>query len=211
MSGIAADMAAREAKPGGHSACLELGSNLDPAALLPRTSRRLLRAVKVEAVSTAWESPAVGSGGSDYLNAASLIRTRSSKGELTLQLKRNVAELGRPCTAGTSARVAIDIDLLLFDGEVLNPDLWAQAHLSVPVAEILPDLACASCGETLAQAARRLATTTPIRPRPEVLLGRDTAGRIARSAARGLVEGHGVIALAGHPAPDFPLHPDNSG
>jgi hypothetical protein len=107
--------------------------------------------------------------------------------------------------------VAIDIDLLLFDGEVLEPDLWAQAHPSVPVAEILPDLACASSGETLAQAARRQATTTPIRPRPEVLPGRDMAGRIAPSVARGLVEGHEVIALAGHPAPDVPLHPDHSG
>jgi 2-amino-4-hydroxy-6-hydroxymethyldihydropteridine diphosphokinase len=211
IPGVAADLAAREAMPGGHSACLELASNLDPASLLPQALRRLRRAVEVEAVSTDWESPAVGSSGSDDLNVALLIRTRPSKDELTLQLKRIEAELGRLRTAGMSARVAIDIDLFLFDGKVLEPDLWAQALLSVPVAEILPDLACPSSGETLTQAARRLATTTPIRPRPEFLPGRDTAGRIAprpRGAWSRVTRSSRSRVI---PAPVFPLHPDNSG
>ncbi len=53
--------------------------------------------------------------------------------------------------------MTIDIDIVVFDREILECDLWSQAYRAVPVAELMPDLCCPSTGESLAHAATRLA------------------------------------------------------
>jgi 2-amino-4-hydroxy-6-hydroxymethyldihydropteridine diphosphokinase len=154
---------------GDHLACLGLGSNVDPATHLRRAVGRLCRALVVEAVSTAWESAAVGSDGPDYINAAVLVRTPMSRDVLTARLKAIEEEMGRG--RGRPARLMIDIDIVVFDGEILEDDLWSQAYRAVTVGELLPDLCCPATGESLSHAAGRLAGTTAIRPRREILPG----------------------------------------
>jgi 2-amino-4-hydroxy-6-hydroxymethyldihydropteridine diphosphokinase len=133
-----------------HRVCLGLGSNVKPASNLRRAIRRLRRAVSVDAVSTAWQSPAVGVNGPDYFNAALLVRTPNSKEKLIVTLKQIENDLGRVRDHGTSPLVTIDIDLLVYDGEPINEDLWTQVYRAAPVSELLPDLA------------------SPSTPRPEV-------------------------------------------
>jgi 2-amino-4-hydroxy-6-hydroxymethyldihydropteridine diphosphokinase len=154
-----------------HRACLGLGSNIDPVSNLRRAIRRLRQSVAVDAVSTAWESPAVGGDGPDYINAALLVRTPQSKEWLTSRLKEIENELGRVRNHRRPARLTIDIDLLVFDREFLESDLWIHAYRAVPVAELLPDLDCPATGEPLSRAASRLAGSSPIKPRPENLTG----------------------------------------
>jgi 2-amino-4-hydroxy-6-hydroxymethyldihydropteridine diphosphokinase len=161
----------RALPPGEHLACLGLGSNVDPRRHLRRAIGRLRRAALVEAVSRAWESPAVGSDGPDYINAAVLVRTPMAKEGLTAKLKAIEEEMGRARTCGRPARLTIDIDIVVFDGEVLEDDIWSQAYRAVPVAELLPNLCCPATGESLSRAAIRLAGALPIRPRPEILPG----------------------------------------
>jgi 2-amino-4-hydroxy-6-hydroxymethyldihydropteridine diphosphokinase len=160
-----------------HLACLGLGSNVDPGRHLRRAIQRLRRAVAVEAVSTAWESPAVGTDGPDYVNAALLVRTPLSKEALVVRLKEIETELGRLRTQiQPVARLTIDIDMLVFDREVLEGDLWSQAYRAVPVAELLPDLCCPATGESLSLVAKRLAGALTIKPRPEILTGSQRTG-----------------------------------
>jgi 2-amino-4-hydroxy-6-hydroxymethyldihydropteridine diphosphokinase len=159
-----------------HRACLGLGSNVAPAAHLEAAVRRLRLLLSVEAVSTAWQSPAVGVEASDYVNAALLVETTLAKHELMALLKRVEYELGRS-RMFDSAHVPIDIDLLAFDGTLQKTDLWDLAYRAVPVAELLPDLASPLTGEPLKEAASRLSAGTPIRPRHDVF----------RTAARALV------------------------
>ena len=154
-----------------HRACLGLGSNVDAVSNLRRAIRRLRRAVAVEAVSTAWESPAVGVDGPDYINAALLVRTSQTKECLVATLKGIEKELGRVRNHREPARLTIDIDLLVFDREFLENDLWTQAYRAVPVAELLPDLCCPATCESLSHAATRLGGSSPIKPRPETLAG----------------------------------------
>jgi 2-amino-4-hydroxy-6-hydroxymethyldihydropteridine diphosphokinase len=156
-----------KAVPGGdHTAVLGLGSNVDPARHLRLAIRRLREVVVVEAVSTAWQSPAVGSDGPDYVNAAVLVRTPMRKEWLMARLKEIEDELGRMRTQGQPARLKIDIDIVVFDSEICENDLWIQAYRAVPVAELLPELAAA----------------LPIKPRPEILRGLLRAGT-SRNAA----------------------------
>jgi len=57
-----------------------------------------------------------------------------------------------------SADRTIDLDILMYDGICLDDDLWIQAHVAFPAAEIFPDCANPQSGETLRQAALRLAS-----------------------------------------------------
>ena len=166
----------RDLPSGEHRACLGLGSNVDPVSNLRRAIRTLRRSVAVEAVSAAWQSPAVGLDGPDYINAALLVRTPQSKEWLMARLKEIENELGRVRNHSRSARLTIDIDMLVFDREIVEDDLWRQAYRALPVAELLPELCCPSTGELLSHAATRLAGSSPIKRRPETLAGSQGTG-----------------------------------
>jgi 2-amino-4-hydroxy-6-hydroxymethyldihydropteridine diphosphokinase len=172
------------AEPAGeHWACLGLGSNVEPARYLRWAIGRLRERVAVVAISAAWESPAVGSDGPDYVNAAVLVRTSMRRERLLASLKEIEDQLGRVRTPGMPDRLKIDIDLVIFDSEIVETDLWRQAYRAVPVAELLPQLHCPTSGEPLARAAARLAASLPIKVRPEILAGSPRAGTSRKSTA----------------------------
>ena len=97
---------------------------------------------------------------------------RSSSGSKVR--RENRKESPRPCrldhrvrTEDKNASRTIDIDIILFDGVLLDPDLWQHVHRALPVSELLPD--CLSKdGETLQSVAQRLARSTPIQRREDV-------------------------------------------
>ena len=163
--------------PGEHRACLGLGSNVDPALNLRRAIRRLRRVVAVDAISTAWQSPAVGVVGPDYINAALLVRTTESKDWLVTRLKEIESALGRVREIGPTDLVTIDIDLLVYDLDFAEDDLWTQVYRARPVAELLPDLCCPMTGESVLQAANRLARSLPITPRPDIFTSSRRTGK----------------------------------
>jgi hypothetical protein len=67
-------------------------------------------------------------------------------------------------TGGRYSPRCIDLDILIFAGRILDPDLGNHAHLAVTAAEVSPDL------ESLKSIAERLDRTRLV-PRPEVDLG----------------------------------------
>jgi hypothetical protein len=71
------------------------------------------------------------------------------------------ADKNAPCTT--------DINTPLIDNRLLDPDLWRFAHRAVPVAEILPDFRSEQ-GYLLKETASRLAKTTQIRLKPNLLI-----------------------------------------
>ena len=110
---------------------------------------RLRRSVVVEAVSTAWESPAVDSDGPDYINAAVLVRTPMPLAVLKAPAQGYRGGNGSQPAAGR--RLTIDIDIVVFDTDILEIDLWSQAYRAVTVGELLPDLCCPATGESLSR------------------------------------------------------------
>jgi 2-amino-4-hydroxy-6-hydroxymethyldihydropteridine diphosphokinase len=155
-----------------HQACLLLGSNIHPEKNLVQGLELLGKEVKIMRFSSAWETPAVGSAGPDFLNAAVLITTLMEAGELKEKVLRPLeAKLGRVRSADKNAPRPIDFDIILFDGQLLDPSLWHYAHRAVPVAEILPGYR-SERGELLSEAASDLAKITPIHLKPGVLIAR---------------------------------------
>jgi 7,8-dihydro-6-hydroxymethylpterin-pyrophosphokinase len=75
--------------------------------------------------------------------------------------------MGRVRTEDRNASRPIDIDIVLFDDVQLDPDLDNRVYRALPVSELLPEFPTCT-GETLQQVARRLASSFPIRVRPDI-------------------------------------------
>lgn len=150
---------------------LGLGSNINPEKNLARAVALLRKQVRLLALSTAWETPPDGSNGPDFLNAAALIQTQLAAGDLRAQILRPIeSRLGRVRTADPNAPRTIDLDILVYDGEVAEPEIWERIYLALPLSELLPGLLHPESGESLRQVADRLIQGVPISPRPDVFL-----------------------------------------
>jgi len=157
-----------------HQACLLLGSNIQPEKNLTLGLNLLRNMVTISRFSSVWETPSVGSSSPNFLNLAVLITTPLKATELKAQVLRPLEiQLGRVRSANKNAPRTFDADIILFDGLLLDPNLWSYAHRAVPVAEILPDYP-SSRGDILKDVASELAKTTLIHLRPDVLVNNQT-------------------------------------
>ncbi len=100
-----------------------------------------------------------------FLNAALLIRTPLSAEDLKAGPLREVERgLGRVRTADKNAPRTIDLDIALYNYDVLDvggrhvpaPDLLTRAHIAVPLADLAPYYVHPETGETLEEIAARL-------------------------------------------------------
>jgi 2-amino-4-hydroxy-6-hydroxymethyldihydropteridine diphosphokinase len=140
-----------------HNACLIIGSNIRPAYHLPLAIQRLKRFVKILAISDAWETEAVGSSGPKFANAAVLVCTNLNIYRLKFRVLRKIeATLGRQRGYDKYAPRTIDIDIVTYDNELIEPLLWEYPHLAVPCAQVLPTLQNKETGENLESVANRL-------------------------------------------------------
>ncbi len=155
-----------------HRICLSLGSNIRPELALPEAVRRLHGLFVVESCSQVWETAAVGGDGPNFLNAAVLLRAPYDPAALKDQVLRPLeAEMGRVRGADKNAPRTIDLDVILWDGQVIDEQLWERSHLAVPILEVWPEPVLAPNGESLRAAAARLSRQTAIHPRTDVKLG----------------------------------------
>ena len=77
--------------------------------------------------------------------------------------------MGRVHTTDKNAPRPIDLDIILFDGLILDPTIWLFAHRAVPIAEIHPDIH-SEAGGTLKGSAAKFMSEGSIRLRPDVVL-----------------------------------------
>ncbi|MEX2116798.1 MAG: 2-amino-4-hydroxy-6-hydroxymethyldihydropteridine diphosphokinase [Bacteroidota bacterium] len=103
--------------------------------------------VAIKAVSSVYETEPRGvEGQSDFLNAAVLAESALSAEELAVSLKSLELSLGRTASERWGPR-EIDIDLLLFDGLVLDsarlviphPEMHKRRFVLEPLRELAPD------------------------------------------------------------------------
>lgn len=79
-------------------------------------------------------------------------------------------EMGRVRTDDKFAPRTIDIDILVYDGEVIEPEIWEYAHLAVPVAELIPMLENVDNGMILSEVSERMQKEQAIKLRADVNL-----------------------------------------
>lgn len=153
-----------------HLVYISLGSNIAPRRNLVEAVRMLEGRLPVEALSSVWETPAVGGHGPDFLNLAARLRTSLSPEALKEQILLPIeAALGRRRSEDKNAPRPIDLDILIYDEALVDSELWDYAHLAVPLAEIYPDYPHPESGESLEAVARRLEAEQPITQQPGVI------------------------------------------
>ncbi len=153
-----------------HQVCLLLGSNIRPEYNLPLAVARLRKELKVLQISSVWESAPVGGSGPNFLNAAVLAVSHEQayllKHHILLPLE---TRLGRVRGADKNSPRPIDLDIILFDDQLMDQSLWEHAYRAVPVSEILPEY-LSEQGKSLKEVAASLAVTCPVHLRADVLL-----------------------------------------
>jgi 2-amino-4-hydroxy-6-hydroxymethyldihydropteridine diphosphokinase len=149
---------------------LSLGSNIDPKYNLPKAIQKIKSVLEVVSVSSIWQTPAVGFEGEDFLNAVVLIKTFLMPSVLKKEILRPIeALLGRTRTNEKYSPRTIDIDIILFQDILLDKELWSQAHLAVPLAELNPDFSRDQTGGPLIEVARILRNTSQIQKREDII------------------------------------------
>lgn len=140
-----------------HSAVIGIGSNISPQENLPKSVQALASASEILAVSKVYRTSPVGGRGPDFLNAAVLLKTRLSVRDLREGVLREIeSRLGRHRSADPNSPRTIDLDILIFDGVVVDENIWRLAYLCVPISDLPPVFLDPALNETLHQRATEL-------------------------------------------------------
>jgi len=121
---------------------LGLGSNIDPEMHLQWVARQLRRQFGSVRFSHVYRSPAVGMDGDDFLNACCLLSSDMPLPELKVLLKHWEDERGRDRSHGSWKPRTLDVDVLMYDGNIVDDELMRYAHAYVPASELVVLEAC---------------------------------------------------------------------
>jgi 2-amino-4-hydroxy-6-hydroxymethyldihydropteridine diphosphokinase len=158
---------------------LILGSNIDKERNLPTAVSLLRQMVEVVAVSSVYETVAVGlKEQANFWNTAVHIQTPLSASELKTQVLATIEQqLKRVRQADKNAPRTIDLDIVLFNSDIFDydggdgrfrhipdPDLRKFAHIAFPIAELAPNMLHPETAESLQSIAQRLHDPTHLWP-----------------------------------------------
>jgi 2-amino-4-hydroxy-6-hydroxymethyldihydropteridine diphosphokinase len=142
-----------------HRAYLSLGSNIEPETHLRAALEALRARFGALTVSPVYRSAAVGFEGPEFLNLAVALDTDLDAHALDAWLHALEDRHGRRRDQPRYASRTLDIDIVLFDDAIVDgpghlriprPEL-REAFVSVPLADIAPDLRDPESGATLAE------------------------------------------------------------
>jgi 2-amino-4-hydroxy-6-hydroxymethyldihydropteridine diphosphokinase len=155
-----------------HTVYLIMGSNIDPVQNTRRAVALLAERVAIQAISTCWQTPPVGTDGPHFINTALCVQTDLALEALKTGVLRAVERaLGRVRTADKYAPRPIDLDIVIYDGQIIESALWTLAYLALPVAELLPDLKHPTSDRRLADIAEDLRRAGTAHPLQDILTG----------------------------------------
>lgn len=136
---------------------LGLGSNISPEENLRLGVRELRWRYGPLDLSPVYRSRAVGFAGDDFLNMVVGLDTATGIDEIREQIELIHDLAGRERGAGRFTSRPLDIDLLLYDDEILHrpncnlprPDILEYAFVLRPLTDLAPDLTHPETGGTM--------------------------------------------------------------
>lgn len=114
-----------------------IGSNIDPEHHIDLAIRKLAeisRVVKVSSLRVT--APLVYTEQPDFVNGAALIESDQDSETFTLMLKTIEQELGRVKTANKNGPRTIDLDIVVWNGRVVDDDYYERDFLRESVREV---------------------------------------------------------------------------
>jgi len=162
-----------------HELFIGVGSNLgDRQGNILAALQRLRTRTEITAVSSFYESQAAGGAeGPAYLNVAVALRCDLDAQAFERFARDVELAVGRARTSERLAARPIDIDLLVYDGEIVQPQLSMRPYNLAPLAEIAPHLATAPLDGEVRRRERALHFDTDRQSEaPGIRLSLDRAG-----------------------------------
>lgn len=114
-----------------------IGSNIDAGYHIPRMLELLAERFEVVQVSTMVQTTAIGlTDQPDYTNGAVRIETDLSMDELSAFLKQLEDRMGRDRSQPRFGPRNIDLDILIWNNRVVDPDYYTRDFLRNSAAEL---------------------------------------------------------------------------
>ncbi|HAH24727.1 MAG TPA: 2-amino-4-hydroxy-6-hydroxymethyldihydropteridine diphosphokinase [Prolixibacteraceae bacterium] len=114
-----------------------IGSNIEADYHIAEMLRLLSDSVQIVQVSQMVQTKPIGIiDQPDYTNGAVRILTTMQKDELTLFLKQLEDQMGRDRSQQKSGPRNIDLDILIWNNKVVDPDYYTRDFLRISAAEL---------------------------------------------------------------------------
>jgi 2-amino-4-hydroxy-6-hydroxymethyldihydropteridine diphosphokinase len=123
-----------------HRVVISVGSNIDPEKHISAAREMIRREQRLISESRFVQTKPIGFFEQpDFSNGVFLIDTKMSRNELNKWLKGVENELGRVRTVNKYGPRTIDLDIVVWDGKIVNKDLIERDFLKTAVSEVLPE------------------------------------------------------------------------
>lgn len=120
-----------------NTAIIGIGSNIDPEANIARMLKILGEEVKIQKVSSLLRTKPIGfENQPDFMNGAVKIETSLMLEELNQTLKAIEQKLGRTWVGHKFGPRTIDLDIVVWNGEIVDADYYSREFLQISVREI---------------------------------------------------------------------------
>jgi 2-amino-4-hydroxy-6-hydroxymethyldihydropteridine diphosphokinase len=124
-----------------NDAVIGIGSNIDPQAHVDAAISRLDYEFELVSLSSmVWTDPIGRPEQDKYLNGVARIRTPLDQDHLKRALHRIEDDLGRARGADKFAPRTIDLDVVVFNGRIVDEDIHTRDFLRSAVLEVAPDI-----------------------------------------------------------------------
>ncbi|HPJ78487.1 MAG TPA: 2-amino-4-hydroxy-6-hydroxymethyldihydropteridine diphosphokinase [Prolixibacteraceae bacterium] len=120
-----------------NQAIIGIGSNIRPEENIPLALRLLGETVTIEKVSALVTTSPIGLPNQpDFVNGAARVKTSLSRHELEQLLKKIEDLTGRDRTQPRFGPRTIDLDLVMWNGQITDPDYYTRTFLRTAVREV---------------------------------------------------------------------------
>jgi len=140
-----------------HTTYLLIGSNIQPQINIQAALKLLREKHPIVECSGIWQTTAYGSQGPDFLNIVVKIESDLDQDAIKEQIIRPIeTQLKRERFANKNAPRTVDVDIIIYDEKVIDQGLWNKFFITVPVAELLPQLKDPDTGKSLHEIAQEM-------------------------------------------------------
>lgn len=122
-------------------AIIGLGSNIAPEDNIKKAREALSKEFHVLAQSAFKQTAPVGPvKQADFINGSVLVETDISMEQLKARLGSLETALGRIRPAERFGPRTIDLDIIVFNGKIIDQDFYSREYLKESVLELIPNL-----------------------------------------------------------------------
>ena len=124
-----------------NQAVIAVGSNIDPVRNIKKASTLLSKSQKfVRESAFARTEPILYENQPDFMNGAFLIETELPLDDLVKWLKSVEKQLGRKPSENKYGPRPIDLDVVVWNGELIGKDFYERDFVKKAVLELLPSI-----------------------------------------------------------------------